>query len=101
MPKIKYVGTSHVREISKKDFTSIGLEHDAVTIDTREDPTAEVSQEVADWLTKNEKGDWKILSDDGEEKAVVEEEHSFSGPAPDLDAPPTTSGRKVKDSPQA
>lgn len=84
MAQVQYVGPSHERVIRKSDLKSIGFEDvDGIHLYTRDKDgvnkldTAEVPQDVAEWLVKNEKGDWKIINEDGSEAEVVEEEVSF------------------------
>lgn len=70
MRNLKFTGSAHVREISAKDFATIGFEDaDALKIDRRINPVAEVPDDIADWLLANEKGDWKEVNDEQAERA--------------------------------
>lgn len=76
MPKLKYVGTSHFRKISKADFKALDIDHDALELARHDLPAvnnrnsvpteAEVSDQVAEWLTKNEPKDWKVVAEKAE-----------------------------------
>jgi hypothetical protein len=52
---LKYKGSADAREISKKEFDSIGFDHDKVVWDRSNHFTAEVSPEVGQWLLENDK----------------------------------------------
>lgn len=91
MVKIKYIGTSHYREILSADFKRHDVEQGKVVWDRdnlrgRSDAKQvnEVTQEAADWLMANEPGDWEIVEDT----------------PPSLEVPPPIT-RKVRDAPQA
>lgn len=61
-----YTGTSDVREISKKDWASIGVNHPAVRWDKDNRfavPTEGLSQEVMDYLL-NDDGMFKVVAAD-------------------------------------
>lgn len=75
MARLQYIGKSHFRTISAADLKSLGFEGASKIELARETVTpqrnpknlpsvAEVSQDVADFLVKREKGDWKILGDE-------------------------------------
>lgn len=49
----------HVRNISKADLKSVGFDHEAISVDVREDPFIEVSDDVAEYLLKEDDGGWK------------------------------------------
>ena len=84
---LKYAGNGkHVRNISKKDFKSIGFEHDAISVDVREEAIVEVSDEVAEWLLSDESGekaDWTKPTDKEVQRYNVRN-------APDTGDEPTT-----------
>ena len=82
MPTLKYVGGSHFRSITAADFQKVGLE-DAEGFDlARSDvsvlrnpknlsDTVQVSDEVAAYLMKNEKKDWKKVADETQPELPV------------------------------
>lgn len=85
MARLQYIGKSHFRTISAADLKSLGFEGASKIELARETVTpqrnpknlpsvAEVSEEIAEFLVKREKGDWKILADD---------ETPVTDPAPD------------------
>lgn len=90
MPKLKYLGPSHFREIGKADFTSVGVDQTAIKVarhdlfpeqkDKKYDDSVEVSQEAADWLLENEKGSWEVIE---EEQPESSDDESERAPAPD------------------
>jgi hypothetical protein len=71
MPTLKYVGTSHFRKISKNDFKALDIDQDAIELARHDLPAVqnpkgvpaevEVSDAAAEWLTKNEPKDWKVV----------------------------------------
>lgn len=111
MARVEYVGTSDFREITASDWKSVDVEDQASVVwdknNLRTRKGARKVQEVSDaalaYLMENEKGDFKVV-----EEAVA----SDTPPAdtPPVDTPPDntggasaegTSGRKVRDAPQA
>lgn len=79
MPTLKYVGPSHFRKLSVADLAAEGIQVDSDIhiandgIFRRQNPgrvptTVEVSDEVADFLLRYEKNDWKALTEKQEEK---------------------------------
>jgi hypothetical protein len=73
MPKIEYVGTSHYREISKSDWKSVDIEHDAIKLaryDLRRSEnlrglpqSVEVSDNVLEFLNREEPGQFRVIQD--------------------------------------
>jgi hypothetical protein len=65
MPKLQhiYAKSPHVRKISKADFASAELRHDAIEANPKNRHIVEVSDEVADWLLDNEPGDWRRVDE--------------------------------------
>jgi hypothetical protein len=62
MPKIRYVGSANVRNISKDDFMNIKVsDQDSISVDTDVSNEVEVSQSASDWLLENEKDDWELV----------------------------------------
>jgi hypothetical protein len=55
--KLTYRGSGDFREISRKDFGSIGVEHDAIKV--AHGAAVELSEEAAAWLLENESEAWK------------------------------------------
>jgi hypothetical protein len=73
MPTVKYVGTSHYREITKADWKSVDIDHEPLKL-ARHDlrraenlrgysQTAEVSDDVLEFLNREEPGQWKVIDD--------------------------------------
>lgn len=89
MPTLEYVGGSHFRSITAADFKKVGLE-DAEAINlarsdvsvlrnTKNLPsTVEVSDEVAAFLLKNEKKDWKQVADETQPELPVDDANDAS-----------------------
>lgn len=81
---MKYVGNGkHVRSITKKDFKSLGFDHDGIYVDVRQDPFVEVSDDVAEWLQSKESAE----SADWKEATAKEAERYAVRTAPDTDEP--------------
>lgn len=84
MAQLQYVGLSHFRTISKKDFKDNDIDHAGVEFARQDLPRSsnpkkiqnvvEVSDEVADFLTEIEPKDWKVVTGETSEPApdVVE-----------------------------
>lgn len=118
---VKYVGTAGIREVTAADFKRAGFDGQKAikvagpnlnnpAVAKRTDKTAEVSDEVAEWLVENE--DFEVVEsgdDDEEEDAASAATTSTDDavtpePSPDAGAgnpgatpvptPPTTAPRK-------
>lgn len=92
MPQLQYVGSSHFRDLTKKDLVDAGVPADTEGLGAlhfaREDKdkswnpkrvphTLEVPQAVVDLLTDLEPDDWKVVNDEAD----------FADPAAGVDDP--------------
>lgn len=97
MPQLKYVGTSHFRDLSKKDLVDAGVPSDTEGLGAlhfaREDAdkswnpkrvphTLEVPQAVADLLLDLEPNAWKVVEDE-DAKDFQEPEETIDPSAPE------------------
>lgn len=97
MPKLQYVGLSHFREISKKDFKDNDIDHDAVQFSRQNLSRAsnpkkvpnvvDVSDEVAEFLTEIEPKDWKIVKEDAPAAQVDPASVEVPNPQPESGEP--------------
>ncbi len=82
MPKLRYVGGSHYREITKANFKSIGVEdQDKIHVagrnakvmlgDHKTPDTVEVSEAAATWLLDFERGDWEVVDESNAPKGAT------------------------------
>lgn len=97
---LKFVGGAHIREISKSDFASVGVDHPSVKVDRREDAIVEVSDDAAEWLLENDKESgspsWKVPTTKELERwqtkqrlatASVQDESAVASKAEDVNVP--------------
>lgn len=93
---LPYVGTPHTRRIEAKDLAAVGVEDqtDAVSWNPGNDHETEVSDATADWLMKNEKGDWRVVSTgDGASSSGAESAEDDDETLDDSSASSSTSKR--------
>lgn len=65
MPKVRYIGTSNIREITAADWKSIGVEgQKKVTWDRDKKEAHDISDEALAWLEENEPGSYEVVTDD-------------------------------------
>lgn len=75
MPKLKhvYAKSQNIRVIDASDMKSVGVEGFTKTFwEPKNNHTAEVSQEAADWLMANEPGDWELIEDEVAEDSTID-----------------------------